>query len=385
MITTADFKLALPAGAELPTDGRFYLCPRGLLTGPLAQAAVSAGLAMALSVPGLACQSLALGWRSTQGAAFTLVGITDADLQALSQWAAKIGWQHRLNETLSRLRGAADQAAARPLPQIMGVLNVTPDSFSDGGQFHGCGAAIAHGQAMIAAGADIIDIGGESTRPGADTVLADEEIRRVVPVIEGLRDLGTPLSIDTRQAAVMTAALAAGASIINDVTALTGDADSLAVAAQSGVPVIMMHMQGQPQGMQDDPRYHFAPFDVYDWLSERLQVAHSAGISADKVWIDPGYGFGKTVNHNLQLLDWLSLFLGLGCPVLVGASRKSSIAKITFPEAPEQLPVTGRLPGSLALGLAAIARGAAVLRVHDVAETVQAVRLWQAVTDGVPD
>jgi dihydropteroate synthase len=137
--------------------------------------------------------------------------------------------------------------------------------------------------------------------------------------------------------------------------------------------------------MQDDPRYHFAPFDVYDWLSERLQVAHSAGISADKVWIDPGYGFGKTVNHNLQLLDWLSLFLGLGCPVLVGASRKSSIAKITFPEAPEQLPVTGRLPGSLALGLAAIARGAAVLRVHDVAETVQAVRLWQAVTDGVPD
>ena len=377
----AAFTMALPTGRELPGDGRFYLCPQALLTGQWAAAAVAAGQAMALAPAGLACQSLMVGWRTETGAAYTMTGVTAADLQKLSRWATAVGWQQQLETVLTALRGGNQRpSCTSDRPQIMGVLNVTPDSFSDAGQFHDPADAIAQGRAMAAAGADIIDVGGESTRPGAAPVPVDLEINRVVPVIRGLRDLGTPISIDSRHAAVMRAALAAGASIINDVTALTGDAGSLAVARQSGRPVIMMHMQGQPADMQLDPRYHFAPFDVYDWLADRIDVAVAAGIAPSRLIVDPGYGFGKTIGHNLQLLDWLSLFLGLDCALLVGVSRKSSIAKIAFPEAPERLPAEDRLPGSLALGLAAVGRGASIVRVHDVAETAQALRLWQAVS-----
>ena len=208
-----------------------------------------------------------------------------------------------------------------------------------------------------------------------------EEERRVTPVIAGLVGVGPALSIDTRRAAVMAAAVAAGADLINDVSALTGDDDSLAVAAGSGRPVILMHMRGTPADMQEDPRYDFAPFDIFEWLQARLAAA-AAGIPAARVITDPGFGLA-TVAHNLQILSWLGVFQALGCPVVAGLSRKSSIAKIASPHAPDALPASRRLPGSLAFALAAAARGADILRVHDVAETAQALAIWRATESGV--
>ncbi|MEK9911615.1 MAG: dihydropteroate synthase [Candidatus Puniceispirillum sp.] len=255
---------------------------------------------------------------------------------------------------------------------IMGVLNVTPDSFSDGGQNLAAVTAIAAGKAMRDAGATIIDIGGESTRPGADPVTQNQELARILPPITGLARDGVTISVDTRHADVMRRATKAGAAIINDIEALQGDG-TLGVAAQCNAPVVLMHMQGTPQTMQDSPSYAFAPVDIYRFLQQRVEAAVAAGIPRASLAIDPGFGFGKTVWHNLQLVNWLALLHGLGVVVLFGASRKSTIAKISRNE-----PADRRLPGSLGLALAARRQGAQIIRVHDVAETAQALAVEEA-------
>ncbi len=260
-------------------------------------------------------------------------------------------------------------------PRIMGILNVTPDSFSDGGLHATLPAALAAARAMAAAGADILDIGGESTRPGADPVPLADEIARTVPVIAALRAEGfaLPISIDTRNAAVAAAALDAGADLFNDVSALRHDPQSLALAADRGVPVCLMHALGDPRTMQDAPAYDDVLLDVLDMLEARVAAAEAAGIPRSRILVDPGLGFGKTVAHNLALVRGLAAFHGLGCAVLFGASRKRFIGTIA------DVPLAGdRAPGSLAVALEALRQGAQVLRVHDVGETRQAVALWSA-------
>lgn len=256
---------------------------------------------------------------------------------------------------------------------VMGIVNVTPDSFSDGGDHGSAEAAVAHGRRLWVEGADILDIGGESTRPGAAPVAAEVEIARVVPVIRALAADGAVISIDTRHAAVMKAAAEAGAHIINDVTALTGDPDSLSVAAATGLPVVLMHMQGEPQTMQDAPHYGDVTAEVVDWLSARIDAAVAAGIPPAKIAIDPGIGFGKDLSHNVDLLARTAALHALGCPLLIGVSRKRFIAGLSKGEAPKD-----RVAGSIAAALHALGQGAHILRVHDVAATVQAVTVWQA-------
>jgi dihydropteroate synthase len=250
----------------------------------------------------------------------------------------------------------------------MGIINVTPDSFSDGGDYNTTEQSVARAEAMIEQGASIIDVGGESTRPGADDVSEDEEINRVVPVIRELAAKGHVVSIDTRHAAVMEAAIEAGAAIINDVTGLEGDERSMEVAAASGKPVMLMHMQGEPGTMQADPQYDCAPLDIYDYLLDRIESCERAGISRDRICIDPGIGFGKTLSHNLELLSRLAIFHGLGCPILLGTSRKSFIGKIDPKADPKQ-----RLGGSIASAVNGWRHGVQMIRVHDVPETVQAI------------
>jgi dihydropteroate synthase len=253
-------------------------------------------------------------------------------------------------------------------PRIMGVLNVTPDSFFDGGRFAAVEQAIAHGIAMLEAGADIIDVGGESTRPGAVPVTADEDARRVVPVIKALAERGVCVSVDTRHGAVMSAAIAAGAGIVNDVTALTGDPASLDAVARSRASVILMHMQGEPRTMQANPTYVWAPGDVFDVLAGRIAACEAAGIPRSRIAVDPGIGFGKTADHSTDVLRHLAMYHGLGCPLAVGASRKSFIGKLSRGEDTDH-----RLPGSLAVAIHAVNQGVQIVRVHDVAETRQAL------------
>ncbi|MGV8952588.1 MAG: dihydropteroate synthase [Cypionkella sp.] len=264
-------------------------------------------------------------------------------------------------------------------PRLMGILNVTPDSFSDGGLFLRPEAALMQARRM-ATGADILDIGGESTRPGAAEVAAFEETARTAPVIAALREAGLdcPISIDTRKASVAQAAFAAGATILNDVTALQFDPAMAALAAKLRAPVILMHSIATPATMQDDPVYDDVLLDVYDALAARIAMAVAAGIDKARIAIDPGIGFGKTLQHNLTLLSRLSLFHNLGVPVLLGASRKRFIGTISSESDAQK-----RLPGSLAVALAGVAQGMQMIRVHDVAETRQAVSLWQASTSGV--
>jgi len=278
-----------------------------------------------------------------------------------------------LEPVLQRI--AAPRAAIADIPLartlVMGIVNVTPDSFSDGGRYLDSAAAVAHALQLEAEGADILDIGGESTRPGADPVGADEECRRVLPVIEAVvKQGGVPVSIDTRKAEVMRRAADAGARIINDVSALTHDTGSLDAAAKIELPVILMHAQGDPRTMQDHPRYDDVVLDVYDWLDARIAACERAGIARERLIVDPGIGFGKTLAHNLALLASLSIFHGLGCPVLLGASRKSFIGKLLG------VPPAERLPGSLAAALAGVDQGVQIVRVHDVAATCQALAVW---------
>ena len=323
-----------------------YIRPLGILSGTAARDAIAAGLAQPLAGGPLA---------------YSLVEIIERHGP---------GDIRRTIISLARETGEGIT--------VMGIVNATPDSFSDGGAYLDPAPAIAHAEAMIRAGARIIDIGGESTRPGATPVPADEEIRRVVPVIAGLRAIaeaaGVTISIDTRNAGTMQAAQVAGATMINDVSALTHDPASLGVAAQAAGPVVLMHMRGEPETMQQSPAYDDVVLDVYDELQARIATAQAAGIEPGRIVADPGIGFGKTAAHNLALLDQLSLFHGLGVPLLVGVSRKGFLARLSANE-----PADRRLGGSLAAGLAAVGQGAQILRVHDVPETMQALRVLAAI------
>jgi len=259
-------------------------------------------------------------------------------------------------------------------PRIMGILNVTPDSFSDGGQFDRLDDALRHAERLVREGADILDIGGESTRPGAQAVGEAEEIDRVGPVIDAIASrIEVPISIDTSKAEVMRAAVQAGACMLNDVNALRAEG-ALEAAASLDVPVCLMHMQGEPRTMQQEPYYQDVVTEVGDFLQQRAAACEAAGIPRDRIVLDPGFGFGKTLAHNLALLQALPCLVDRGYPVLVGLSRKSMLGKITGRG------VGQRLAGSLAVALLALQGGSAILRVHDVAETLDVLKIWQAVS-----
>ena len=260
---------------------------------------------------------------------------------------------------------------------IMGVLNVTPDSFSDGGLYLEHERAIAHGLELVEAGADIVDVGGESTRPGADPVPAEEELRRVIPVIEGIkRESNVMISIDTYKAQVAEAALAAGAGMVNDISALRFDEGMIDVLVQYDIPVVLMHMQGRPRTMQENPRYNDVVSDILQFLQERIAAATAGGIPKERLIIDPGIGFGKLLQHNLEILRRLDELRALGRPILIGPSRKSFIGRLTA------APVEERLPGTIASVTLGIAKGADIVRVHDVQEVKQAVRVTDAIIRG---
>ncbi len=285
-----------------------------------------------------------------------------------SQWAALTAPRAplQLGERTIRL----DQ------PQVMGIINATPDSFSDGGAYADAASAAEAGARMAAQGAAIIDVGGESTRPGASEVWEGDEIERVVPVVSQLAAGGNAVSIDTRKSGVMKAALEAGAGLVNDVSALTWDPQSAEVVASTGAPVVLMHHQGDPQTMQQDPRYDDVLVEVYLWLEERIAAAEAAGIAARNILVDPGFGFGKTVAHNLELMNGLALLHSLGCPIVLGASRKRTIGALS-----NEAPTDKRLGGSIAFALKAAEQGAQVIRAHDIFETVQALRVWRGLRD----
>lgn len=304
---------------------------------------------------------------------------------ALQDWAVHqpANLQARIAELIQRLTGSRRGGRNAPpgAPILMGIVNATPDSFSDGGDHGDPGAAIEHGRRLAEAGARILDIGGESTRPGATPVAPEEEIRRILPVLQGLQDLRrqTPkvaLSIDTRHGSVMRAALAAGVDIINDVSALTGDPGSLSIAAASTADIVLMHMRGEPRTMNLAPVYADVSLDVFDYLEGRIEACVAAGMERHRLIVDPGIGFGKRGPENLAILRHLALFHGLGCPILLGASRKG------FGDSTQVLAPVDRLPASLAAAMTALAQGAQILRVHDVAETRQALDIWRQIDVG---
>ena len=261
-------------------------------------------------------------------------------------------------------------------PQVMAIVNATPDSFSDGGAYADAAAAAEAGAQMAADGAAIIDVGGESTRPGSTSVWEGDEIERVLPVVQQLAASGTAVSIDTRKSGVLSAAIGAGAGLVNDVSALLWDPLAAGVVAAAGVPVVLMHHQGDPATMQDAPRYDEVLVEVFLWLEQRIAAVEQAGIARDKILVDPGIGFGKSVAHNLELLNGLALLHGLGCGIVVGASRKRMIGALA-----NEAPADARLPGSLTLALKAVDQGAQIIRVHDVPETVQALKVWRGLRD----
>ena len=290
----------------------------------------------------------------------------DDDMAA--QWDALIASRPPLH--------IGDRTIRLDQPQVMGIVNATPDSFSDGGQFPDGVAAAEAGAGMAADGAAIVDVGGESTRPGARSIWEGDEIDRIAPVIRQLAAAGTAVSCDTRKADVMTAAVEAGARMINDVSALTYDARSAGVAASLNVPVVLMHHRGAPEVMQDDPRYDDVLVEVYLWIEERIGAAVEAGVRRQHILVDPGFGFGKNVGHNLELMNGLALFHSLGCPLVVGASRKRTIGALS-----NEARADKRLAGSIAFAMKAVEQGAQILRVHDVFETVQALRIWRGLRD----
>jgi dihydropteroate synthase len=284
-------------------------------------------------------------------------------------------WGDQIEAITARPLAFAGLVSQRPL--VMGILNITPDSFSDGGRHFDASAAIEAGHAMLQAGADILDIGGESTRPGAEPVSPDEEIARVIPVVRELAK-AAPVSIDTRHAATMQAALEAGAEIINDVTALRHDPAAVDFLARNQAPIVLMHMPGtDPRSMQAQADYADVVLEVARFLRDRVATLEALGIARARIAIDPGIGFGKTMAHNLALIEALPILAQIGCPIMLGASRKRFIGTLSGVEQAE-----ARLAGSLAVALAGAARGAAILRVHDVAETIQALAVWQACANG---
>ncbi|HWX48662.1 MAG TPA: dihydropteroate synthase [Roseomonas sp.] len=336
--------------------------PAGLLHGPAALQAIRDGHALPLA---------------GGPAAFALVRLIEngRDLGIHPARALPEGWEELLPPLTRRLLPFAGLPTDRPL--VMGILNTTPDSFSNGGQHFDPAAAIAAGHAMLEAGADILDVGGESTRPGADPVTPEEEIARILPVVRELAKAAV-VSVDTRHPATMRAALEAGAEIVNDVTGLRQDTQSMRVVRESRAPVVLMHMPGlDPRRMQEATHYEDVVLDVARFLRQRVETAEALGIPRGRIVVDPGLGFGKTGAQNLLLLNRLALLAGIGCRILVGASRKRFIGRVTGVDLPAE-----RMAGSLAVALAAAAGGASILRVHDVAATVQALRMWQACAEG---
>ena len=344
---------------------RLYVRPVGLLYGETAAAAIAEGVALPLAGDPIAFTLAELiegvpgKTKAKMFAARSLAASNDSDLAAV------------LARITAKRAPFAGLALDRPV--LMGIVNVTPDSFSDGGLYDSKEAAIAHAAELAAAGAAIVDIGGESTRPGSEAVEAREEAARVIPVIEGLTGLPAVISVDTRKASVARAGAEAGAKILNDVSALTYDPKSVQVAAEAGLGVVLMHAQGEPKTMQDDPRYDDVVLEVFDYLAARIATAEATGIERARIAADPGLGFGKTLAHNLALLSRITLFHGLGVPLLIGASRKRFIKGFLGGAEPRS-----REPGSHAAAIAAAGQGAQILRVHDVEGTSQALGVWRA-------
>ena len=348
---------------------RLYLRPLGLLYGNVAHDAVADGLALPLAGGAIAFSLAALieGTPSNNKTrlfhAAALAESRDADLSEL------------LGKVSAKRPHFAGLGYARPI--LMGIVNVTPDSFSDGGLYDTTEAAVRHAAALAKDGADIVDVGGESTRPGSDAVDVEEERARVVPVVQKLKGLKAAISVDTRKSVVARAAAEEGATIFNDVSALTYDKDSLRVAAEKDLDIILMHAQGEPKTMQDNPTYDDVVLEVYDYLADRIAAAEAAGIPRARIAADPGIGFGKTLAHILTLMTSLSIFHGLGVPLLVGASRKRFIGTARDGETARD-----REPGSHAAAITAVAQGVQMLRVHDIAGTRQALKVWQGTTAG---
>jgi dihydropteroate synthase len=344
---------------------KLYLRPIGLLYGAAAEAAVGEGLALPLAGGPIAFTAAVLIEGTPQNsnrrllAARALAESRDKSLKAL------------LSRVTAKRAPFAGLALDRPL--LMGIVNVTPDSFSDGGLYDTKDEAISRAAELAAEGAAIVDIGGESTRPGSDPVEEREEASRAMPVIAGLVGLPAVISIDTRKASVAREAAKHGAKILNDVSALTYDPKCLQVAAETGLSLVLMHAQGEPKTMQNDPRYDDVVLEVFDYLEARIEVVRKVGVDLSRIAADPGLGFGKTLAHNLALLANTSLFHGLGVPLLIGASRKRFIQGVAGGEQPR-----AREPGSHAAAIAAAAQGAQILRVHDVAGTRQALAVWRA-------
>lgn len=338
---------------------RTYFRPLGLVHGADARALIASGRAGALG--GMAHIGFTLVEVIERAATRAIVPFSDVKHEAVVQLIC----QER----------PAFAGLGMGETRLMGIVNVTPDSFSDGGKLADADAAIAHGTALHTAGADILDVGGESTRPGSDAVSIEDELARVGPVIAGLAQQHL-VSVDTRNAAVMSAGLSQGARMINDVSALGFDRNSASVVAKAGCPVVLMHSQGAPKTMQLNPRYDDVLLDVYDGLEARVVAAEVAGIARHNICIDPGIGFGKAFGQNLELMAGLSLFHGLGLPLLVGLSRKGFVGAVTG-----EMPAAARVSGSVGGGLAAAAQGAHVLRVHDVRETRAALSMFTASQD----
>ena len=348
---------------------KLYLRPVGLLYGPAAAEAMAQGLALPLA-----------GGPIAFTAAELIENVPDASHRRLLA-TAELSNAHNPDVSALVARVTSERAPFAGLsleqPLLMGIVNVTPDSFSDGGLYDTTEGAVTRAAELVAAGAHIVDVGGESTRPGADTVADPDELARVLPVLEGLSGIEAAISIDTRKASVAREAAKRGATIINDVSALSYDPDSLAAAAETGLAVVLMHAKGEPKTMQQDPRYDDVVLEVYDYLKARIEAAEKAGIPRAKVAADPCIGFGKTLAHNLLLLANLSIFHGLGVPLLVGASRKRFISGLAGGEQPRD-----REAGSYAAALAAAAQGAQMLRVHDVGGTRQALAVWRGAVTG---
>jgi dihydropteroate synthase len=346
-----------------------YISPRGLVWGTIARAAAQSGVG---------------GLIAGGATGFTAAEIIERDGAGMHRnWVTYVALKESQDPILMEMLARIE--APRPAlpgldfaqPCIMGVINVTPDSFSDGGQNPDPRSAIAHGRALAAAGAHVLDVGGESTRPFAEPLPLDQERARALPVVEALAGDDHLVSIDTRHAAMMREAVAAGARIVNDVSALSHDPDSLAAVRDLNVPVVLMHSQGDPTVMQVAPHYDDAALDIFDALAARIAACEAAGIERARIVADPGIGFGKTAEHNLALLGNLTLLHGLGVPLLVGASRKAFIGKLTGES------VAGRrVAGSLGAAVAIVQQGIHIVRVHDVAETRQALAVWRAATHG---
>ncbi|ODS00329.1 dihydropteroate synthase [Methyloceanibacter methanicus] len=350
-------------------DGKIYLRPLGFVYGPQADAAIEDGLALPLAGGPIAFTGVEL----IEGAP----GKSKAYIFSAS--ALGEAGDPDLRSRLDLVTRPRPPFAGLDLsrPTLMGIVNVTPDSFSDGGLYNETEGAVAHAAELIKDGAAIVDIGGESTRPGSETVASEDELARVLPVLEGLKGTHAAISIDTRKAEVARAAAKAGAKIFNDVSAFTYDPDSLQVAVETGLDVVLMHAQGEPKTMQDNPTYADVVLEVFDYLEARIETCVAAGLPASRIAADPGLGFGKTLEHNLALFANVSLFHGLGVPLLIGASRKQFIRR--FGQAAEP---RAREPGSHAAAIASASQGAQLFRVHDVAGTSQALGVWRAAMFG---